>query len=434
MYSKKSNIAIILGALLLWGLLGALLFSFLYTDKLIYCSDDDIVEMNRIAKEVALHADEFSKLDGARFAFAFSVLDEDGKLCYTHGDDTNAALADALRQGDTVLQIRAADGIYSLLIQGNSLMSVRAKLWRAGACLWLFAGLMISMFLFGTLYIKNQIIAPFQRMKGFASAVSAGNLDIPLEMGKKKYFGAYTESFDLMREELKRARELEYRANLSKKELVASLSHDIKTPVTSIKLMCELMREKLSRQALSSAEQEEKLKLIYAKAEQIDLLVSDMFQSSMEDLGELQVRLSTEESGLISEILRHTDFREKIKSHKEPPACLLSVDKLRLEQVIGNIVNNSYKYADTDIEVDYALKDGFLEMRIADFGAGVTDAEAPHIFQKFYRGKNALLDKQSGAGLGLYICRSLMEKMEGGISCEKTEDGFCIVLYIALAG
>ena len=85
-------------------------------------------------------------------------------------------------------------------------------------------------------------IRPFHVLERFSGDVAKGNLDFSLPMKKRNMFGAFTESFDIMREELKNAREREYQANISKKELVAELSHDIKTPVSTIKATCEVMQ------------------------------------------------------------------------------------------------------------------------------------------------------------------------------------------------
>ena len=92
-------------------------------------------------------------------------------------------------------------------------------------------------------YIHHVVIRPFWKLKKFAERVADGNLDIPLEMDRKNLFGAFTESFDIMRSELKKARIAEARANAGKKELVAKLSHDIKTPVASIKAASEVGSE-----------------------------------------------------------------------------------------------------------------------------------------------------------------------------------------------
>lgn len=114
--------------------------------------------------------------------------------------------------------------------------------------------------------------------------MAAGNLDVPLEMDKQNIFGPFTESFDLMRSELKRSKKNEYLANQSKKELVASLSHDIKTPVASIQAITELMLVQQTDEAVRKS-----LTTINDKAKQITALVTDLFHASLEELQKLKV-------------------------------------------------------------------------------------------------------------------------------------------------
>ena len=105
---------------------------------------------------------------------------------------------------------------------------------------------------------------PFRELKSFAEHVSKGNLDVPLRMQKHNYFGAFTESFDRMREELKKSSERENQANRAKKELVAELSHDIKTPVATIQATCEVMEMKYRDEDIR-----EKVSVIRAKASSV---------------------------------------------------------------------------------------------------------------------------------------------------------------------
>jgi signal transduction histidine kinase len=137
------------------------------------------------------------------------------------------------------------------------------------------------------LYYERRILSPFRKLQRFAKDVAMGNLDIPLEMDKHGSFGAFSESFDLMREELKNARDSERAANRSKKELVASLSHDIKTPVASIKAATELMLV-----SANTDKEKQQLDKIREKAEQINGLITDMFHATLEELQALTVTAS----------------------------------------------------------------------------------------------------------------------------------------------
>ena len=155
-------------------------------------------------------------------------------------------------------------------------------------------------------------------------------------MEKGNFFGAFTESFDIMREELRRARENEYLANVSKKELVAELSHDIKTPVSAIKAVCEVLEIKAK-----NADTLEKLGIIAAKADTIDHLAGNMFHATLEELEVLKVEPKEERSTLIPDMFKELKYYGDIRLENEIGECLVWMDKLRMEQVINNIVNNS---------------------------------------------------------------------------------------------
>lgn len=279
------------------------------------------------------------------------------------------------------------------------------------------------------LYCDRKILKPFRRLQGFARLIAQGSFDTPLEMDKGNLFGAFTESFDLMREELHKSRENERKANQSKKELVAKLSHDVKTPVASIKAVTELMLIK----SINERDEKERrmLATINAKAEQIDVLITNMFHAALEELHALTVTPTELQSTEIAELLRNADYSGRVFDFALP-SCIVAADALRLQQVFDNIISNSYKYADTGILVN-AMIDGERRLAIAiqDFGAGVTEDELPLLNGKFYRGKNA--EKLSGYGLGLFISKYLMEQMSGDLHCESNPDGFAVRIFLKLA-
>ena len=157
-----------------------------------------------------------------------------------------------------------------------------------------------------------------------------------------------------------------------------------------------------------------------------------MFQSTLEELGQFQVEIKDEDASIIGEAVKQMDYEGKIHQG-EIPECLVYIDYMRMEQVINNIISNSYKYAGTDIEVSYTLISGYLQVDVKDYGEGVAQEELPLIFNKFYRSKNDKVQNKSGAGLGLYIAKTLMEKMNGEMSCFNTEDGFVVRLLIPLS-
>lgn len=276
------------------------------------------------------------------------------------------------------------------------------------------------------LYCERNFFLPFRKLQQFAHRVAAGNLDIPLEMDKHNLFGAFTESFDLMREELRSARENEYKANQSKKELVASLSHDIKTPVASIMSAMDIMLVK------AKDEKERRLlESVNGKLEQINTLVTNMFQATLEELQVLNVTPCEIQSVDIITLIKNADYGEKIAS-VSIPNCIILADPLRLQQVFDNIIHNSYKYAFTHITINSFIDGNSLVIDIQDYGSGVLEEEVSLLCNKYYRGKNT--ENSDGYGLGLYLSKYFIEQMSGSLCCEKRNNGFAVTLMLRLAG
>jgi len=261
-------------------------------------------------------------------------------------------------------------------------------------------------------------IRPFNKLSDFAASVSKGNLNVPLNMDKHNYFGAFTESFDRMREELKLSAEREASANRSKKELVAELSHDIKTPVATIKATCEVMEVKYKEPDV-----QEKVAVIKSRASSVEQLVDNMFRATLDDLDELKVTPREESSLIINDMLSSLRFYGTVEQKGEIPECLILVDKLRLEQVIDNIAGNSFKYAGTILEVEYRSDSSSVHVILSDRGPGVPEDELAMLTTKFYRGSEASESGKDGSGLGLYLASLFMEKMGGGLELKNREGG-----------
>ena len=261
-------------------------------------------------------------------------------------------------------------------------------------------------------------IRPFNKLSDFAASVSKGNLNVPLNMDKHNYFGAFTESFDRMREELKLSSEREAAANRSKKELVAELSHDIKTPVATIKATCEVMEVKYKEPDV-----QEKVAIIKSRASSVEQLVDNMFKATLDDLDELKVTPRDESSLIIGDILNDLRFYGKVEQKGAIPECLISVDKLRLEQVIDNIAGNSFKYAGTPLEAEFRSEGDNIRVILSDRGPGVPEDELDMLTTKFYRGSKASESGKDGSGLGLYLASLFMEKMGGGLELRNREGG-----------
>ncbi len=357
---------------------------------------------------------------------AQSIMEEyDCTIIYVSDTDYTSTLYQSIDHGDIILDYLEGDRLQAKIIfqrSDDSLLLIKKQLLII-SCLLI--GIVLVIMNLAFLMIHLRILRPFDRLKRFATNISVGNFDIPLYMQRDNYFGAFTESFDILREELKKARESEYLANRSKKELVASLSHDIKTPVATINALCEILEIKLIHN-----ENLEKIKTIHQKSNMIDHLISNMFHATMSELQVLKVEKSEEPSTFLSDVFHDMAQLYPLVIKNELPECLIICDKLRLMQVIDNLLNNSSKYAGTPIHITYRELKEVLLLEIRDFGTTIHPEELPLICEKFYRGSNS--SEKSGSGLGLYLAKQFMEGMDGGLLCEK-DQGFVVTLTLRKA-
>lgn len=430
---KMKPLFVFMAAFFILGI--ACLFAILRPDN---TAAPDVTALNDIAQSLGERWGHIraNDLPGRSYRIDYAVVDLDGKVRARTSAGADASLTDAVKNRDAVMNIESGGKVVGSVIFTNSEQRSYARQRQSLIAAGVFLLTLPLLFCAGfALYLRRVLITPFRRLDSFARRVAAGNLDVPLEMDRGNIFGPFTESFDLMRTELARARHNEYLANRSKKELVASLSHDIKTPVASIQAVTELMLVQEQDPAVRR-----NLGTIADKSKQITALVTDLFHASLEELQKLKVVPAEASSAGIAGLLRAADYGEKAEI-APAPQCMLKIDCLRLSQVFDNVFANSYKYAGTAMEVSYnfenAPEGNCLAVTIADHGPGAPEGSLPLLCNKFYRGENA--EGKSGSGLGLYLARYLMQQMGGGLACANVTQGgsacgFAVKVLLPLAG
>lgn len=263
---------------------------------------------------------------------------------------------------------------------------------------------------FGYVYIK--ILRPFEKLKSFAEKISQGNFDISLDYERSNYFGEFTWAFDSMRREIKKARSCEREAIENNKTVIATLSHDIKTPVASIRAYAEGLEANLE----GTPEKREKyISVIMKKCDELSRLTNDLFLHSLSDMDKLKVNPENLEiCGFIENAVSElTAEHNDVHFQKPDFSAVVNADKNRLVQITENLIVNARKYAKTDIDVFITQSDSSVQIHFRDFGTGIPDEDMPFIFGKFYRGKNC--QNEQGSGLGLYIVKYITEQMHGEI-------------------
>lgn len=282
--------------------------------------------------------------------------------------------------------------------------------------------------IFGYVYVA--ILRPFDKLKGFAEKISQGNFDIPLDYERSNYFGEFTWAFDSMRREISKARSCEREAIENNKTVIATLSHDIKTPVASIRAYAEGLEANLD----GTPEKRKKyLSVIMKKCDEVSKLTNDLFLHSLSDMDKLKIiPEGFELCGFIENAVTEIAAEHNDVHFTKPDfSAAVNADKNRLMQITENLIGNARKYAKTDIEVFLTLSDGNVQIHFRDFGGGIPDEDMPFIFEKFYRGKNC--GSEQGSGLGLYIVKYIMEQMDGDILLKNHNNGLEAIVSLPIS-
>ena len=381
----------------------------------------DTVRINEVVKSIETGYGNEALYDRS---LDYAVLNEEGEIIFKTEEGLPGSVNEAVKNGDTILDITLGSGTGKILIRNtisDSMNALKKQFILLIASASAVQAVIITVFL---LNIKRRILDPFRDMNEFAVRVAGGDLDLPLKVDEKHVFGEFTEAFDLMRTELKKARASEKKANDDKKEIVAKLSHDIKTPVASIKSASEVGYE-LTREEKTK----EFFNQINVKADQIKVLTDNLFNSSVQDITDIPVNPSRFDSGILTELVRNADYLRRSSSF-DVPECGIFIDKLRLQQTLDNIFVNSYKYANTDIKVSAEVKDDHLILKVSDKGPGVKPEELPLLKEKYKRGGNS--SSKEGAGLGLYLADYFMTNMDGSLEIRNEDPGLSVSLYIRI--
>ena len=284
------------------------------------------------------------------------------------------------------------------------------------------------------LYIYRHIIAPFDRLNEVPQELARGNLAVLIPEEKSRFFGKFTWGVNFLREKIEDDRKKELSMQRDKKLLLLSLSHDIKTPLSVIKLNAKA----LARGIYSDEEKRRSAaESINARADEIEQFVSEITKAASEDFMSFEV---TQGEVFLSQIIMKIYARyapqlsisgTEFIVHRYDD-CILSCDADRLGECLQNLIENAIKYGDGKrIKIGFDKMDGCELITVTNTGCTLEAKELPQIFGSFHRGNNA--DKIQGNGLGLFICKRLMSLMGGEVYAEIHGDCFSVTLVVKLA-
>lgn len=280
-------------------------------------------------------------------------------------------------------------------------------------------------------YLRQRLIQPFNKVSKLPYELARGHLKGVVKEDENRYFGKFLWSIGQLKDTLDVTRKRELELEREKKQMLLSLSHDIKTPLNTIKLYAKALDEGVYQE---ETQKNRAIRQIGEKTKEIERYVDEIVKSSREDI--LDIRVDKGEfylKDLMERVLATYEDKCSIRminlqvgSYEN---CLLKGDLDRMEEVLENLFENAFKYGDgRQITITFYEEDYCQLIRIFNTGEPVTDHELNHVFESFFRGSNS--KGEQGSGLGLYICRQIMRKMEGEIFVEKEPDGMAFVVVL----
>lgn len=270
--------------------------------------------------------------------------------------------------------------------------------------LWV-TGLSLILAALLAIYLSNRISTPIRDISRSANRLAQGEYGITFQGGH------YTEVAELADNLTHASIELEKSTSLQK-DLIANVSHDLKTPLTMVKSYAEMIRD-LSGD--NPEKREKHLAVIIEEADRLNTLVSDMLALSKMQSG--AIILKTREFNLHEEVesifMYYKLLMEEdgyIINMSCPENIKVTGDPDKLKQVFANLINNALKFCGDDktVNITISKKGRYALCQVQDNGAGIPEDELPRIWERYYKSSSNLVRSTSGSGLGLSIVKEIL--------------------------
>ena len=310
--------------------------------------------------------------------------------------------------------------------------------------LWIYLGamgmaLLLTIF-FTDVYLTRSLFRhisePLDELVAGVERIQQGDLDSPIAYTGGDEFKAACDAVDLMAAKLKAALEDEQRRTQSRKELIAGMSHDLKSPLTSIRAYSEALRDGV---AATPELRQRYIETVCRKEQEIEGMVNRLFEFSKLDLSELPLDMQTVDAkATVDAVAADYTAAADIDTAALAGYTVLA-DESQLRRIAKNIIDNAVKYSGRErvrVAVSAAEADGgAVTLRFADDGRGVDDGQLDKLFDVFYRADPARERGTEGSGIGLAVVRKAAEEMGGSAAAEKSPlGGLCICVTLKKGG
>lgn len=268
---------------------------------------------------------------------------------------------------------------------------------------------------------SRTITAPIKKLSDGANEIAGGNLDYHIDYDSTNEIGTTVKSINDMTEKLKNLMQTKEEIEQSRKKMTAGIAHDLRTPLTSIKGYVEGLMDGIAN---TPEKQERYLNTIYSSAKDMENLLDELLTLSRFEEGKIkleQIRIDIVQ--FLREYLNERPQDNRAVITFTPPSYKGSLDVMldpnRFSRVLNNIISNAIKYSSTArkprIDISLEVYDKSVIIALKDNGIGISDENLKHIFESFYRADQARTRVQDGSGLGLAVCKEIVELHNGHI-------------------
>jgi signal transduction histidine kinase len=288
----------------------------------------------------------------------------------------------------------------------------------------------------GWLY-GRQLVGDLEAIRTGLDAVGAGARDVTITTAAHDELRALADSAAAMIEQLSTEEAARDQADAARRDLVAAVSHDLRTPITSLRLLAEAVGDEI----VTGPQRRAYLDRMGTHIHALSALIDDLFELSRLEAGDInwslqRVSLSELVDETVEAMRGDAELRGvQVYARLAPSLAPAQGNPEKLQRVLFNLIQNAIRHtpADGSVVVRAEPADGAIEIEVADDGTGIAAEDRTRVFSAFYRGAANAARSGDGAGLGLAVSRAIVEAHGGRIWLEDAEIGTRVRFSVPVA-